>query len=143
MSGIQAASEKRLMLVSGRSFPELAEEVRRRAFEGFFDTVQVLLGRGVTLVAEAAFQHKVWAPKLEPLRATARIRVIVCEIDAALARSRWTERHAADPLRRRFHPDDPGDSYDPPQLDLPTLTVETSNGYRPALEEIVAFAQQR
>src|SRR6202789_3434191 len=30
MSGIQAASEKRMMLVSGRSFPELAEEVAAR-----------------------------------------------------------------------------------------------------------------
>lgn len=29
--------------------------------------------------------------------------------------------------------------YEPPDLDVPTLTVDTSDGYQPTLQEIVAF----
>jgi hypothetical protein len=31
--------------------------------------------------------------------------------------------------------------YEMPRSDFPTLVVETANGYRPAFEEIVAFAR--
>ena len=48
----------------------------------------------MTVVAAAAFQHRVWALRLEPLR-----------------------------------------------LDVPTLRVDTSDGYRPAFEAIVEFAR--
>jgi len=123
----------------------------RRAYEIFFDTLQLLLSRSVTLVAEAAFQHKLWAPKLEPLRDIARIRIIHCHIDPQLARSRHIERGLADPARERFHPDAviqaaregralPIDEYDPPHLDVPTLMVDTSAGYQPAFDEIALFA---
>ncbi|MGQ0649124.1 MAG: hypothetical protein ACT4P7_16330 [Gemmatimonadaceae bacterium] len=49
--------------------------------------------------------------------------------------------------RGRYHPeaagrDTPIDSYDPPRLDVPALRVDTSDGYRPALETIVEFARR-
>jgi predicted kinase len=113
----------------------------RGVYETFFDTVTLLLNRRVTLVAEAAFQHKLWAPKLEPLREIARVRIVVCTVDPALARSRHVERGLADPARERFHHDRamhadregrelPIGEYDPPRIDVPTLTVDTSDGYR-------------
>src|SRR5215211_4881766 len=37
--------------------------VERHASDAFFATVTLLLGRRVTVVAEAAFQHGVWAPR--------------------------------------------------------------------------------
>src|SRR5438552_4548835 len=43
------------------------DAVQRHANDVFFKTVELLLQHGVTLVAEAAFQHPVWAPRLEPL----------------------------------------------------------------------------
>ena len=129
----------------------LDDAVSRHAYETFFDVVKFLLSHRITLVAEAAFQHKLWAPKLEPLRAIARIRIILCEVDPRLAGSRRLQRLAADPKRALFHDErslqaalDSGDalvdSYDPPHLDLPTLSVDTSNEYQPALDAIVSFA---
>jgi predicted kinase len=126
-------------------------DVTRRAFEVFFDTVARLLGHGVTVVAEAAFQHHVWAPRLEPLREVASVRIVVCHVDGSLARARCIGRAVADPGRDQFHPDPavhgardgtevPIGTYDPPHLDVPTLTVDTSDGYRPGLAAVVAFA---
>ncbi len=112
-----------------------------RVYETFFDTVKLLLDRGVTLVAEAAFQHKLWAPKLEPLRGIAEVRVIVCDLDECAARARHAQRSADDPEREHFHQKWPGGEYDSPHLDVPNLTVDTSEKYRPDFETIVAFAR--
>jgi predicted kinase len=130
---------------------ESGDDIARRVYGLFFDTVKFLLSHRITLVAEAAFQHKLWAPKLELLREIARIRIVLCSIDPELARSRRIERALADSTRERFHHDravqasreghePPIESYDPPHLDVPTLTVDTSDGYQPAFETIVSFA---
>jgi predicted kinase len=128
------------------------DAAQRHATDVFFKTVELLLKQGITLVADAAFQHKVWAPKLQPLLAIAKTRIIVCTVDAQLARARYIQRGVADPDRERFHPDPamhaardglsaPIATYDPPQLDIPTLMVNTSDGYDPTLERIVAFVR--
>jgi len=121
------------------------DDVARHAYEAFFDTVTLLIARRVTLIAEAAFQHKLWAPRLEPLSASARIRIIVCGVEPEIARHRRATRAAADPDRARFHPDvapgPAGDAYDPPRLNVPTLAVDVSNGYRPELNQIISFAR--
>lgn len=116
------------------------DDVQRHATEAFFDAVALLLSRGVTVVAEAAFQHKVWAPRLEPLRALACVRLVLCQPGPEIADARQVTRMVADPARARFHPEGTG-SYDPPHLDVPTLRVDTSDGYRPAFDAIVEFAQ--
>lgn len=121
-------------------------DLQRRATDTFFDTLALLLGRGVTVVAEAAFQHRVWAPRLEPLRAVARVRIVLCEVDPELARARQVTRGLGDPAWARFHPEGAGRdraaaSYDPPRLDVPTLRVDTSEGYRPDFDTIVEFAR--
>jgi len=128
-----------------------SDDIQWQVYEAFFDTMMLILSRRITLVAEAAFQHKAWAPKLEPLRDNARIRIVLCAIAPELSRARHVQRGLADPTRERFHHDWavqaaregrelPIESYDPPHLDLPTLTVDTSDGYQPAFESIVAFA---
>jgi predicted kinase len=121
------------------------DDVARHAYEAFFDTVTLLIERRVTLVAEAAFQHKLWAPKFELLRASAHIRIIVCDIAPEIARHRRAARAAGDPARARFHPDvapgPAGDEYEPPHFDVPTLTVDTSDGYRPELDQIISFVR--
>jgi predicted kinase len=117
-------------------------------YETFFATVMLLLKQRVTLVAEAAFQHKLWAPKAEELRAIAQVRVIVCDLDAELAAARHAARAAADPERQRFHyqpPPSPSGQphlfeYDPPRINVPTLTVHTTENYSPSFEAIVRFA---
>lgn len=122
-------------------------DLQRRATDAFFDALALLLGRGVTVVAEAAFQQRVWAPRLEPLRAFARARVVLCEVSPDVARARRAARGLGDPGRARFHPEAPGrapaaEDYDPPRLDVPTLRIDTSDGYRPAFDAIVEFARE-
>jgi predicted kinase len=120
-------------------------DLQRHATDAFFDVLALLLGRGVTVVAEAAFQDRVWAPRLEPLRALARVRVVLCEVAPELARARQVARGLGDPGRARFHPEGAGDraagSYEPPRLDVPTLRVDTSDGYQPTFDTIVEFAR--
>lgn len=129
-----------------------ADSIARHIYETFFETIAMLLDRRVTLVAEAAFQHKLWAPKLEPMLEKTRVRIVVCDIDPKLARSRHVARGLADPSRERFHGDPavtaarqgvelPIEPYDPPHLDVPTLRVDTSGEYAPSLAEIARFVR--
>jgi predicted kinase len=121
-------------------------DLQREATDAFFDALAVLTGRGVSVVAEAAFQHKVWAPRLEPFKTIAQLRVVLCEIDAEHALARRAARGQREPSRAGFHPegmvgDGAAGAYDPPRLDVPTLRVDTSDGYEPAFETIVDFAR--
>lgn len=130
-------------------------ETQRRATDAFFNALTVLIGCGVSVVAEAAFQHHVWAPRLTSLRGSVHVRLILCELPADLARTRYIERDLADPTREQFHHDDivrlaraggdwrafPTSEYEPPRLDVPIMVVDTADGYHPAFEEIVAFAR--
>jgi predicted kinase len=129
-----------------------ADATQRLANEIFFDTIEQLVRRGVTLIAEAAFQHKLWAPRLEPLLAVAKTRIILCVVDPELARSRHIQRGLNDPQRERFHGDYevraardghmmPIGDYDPPRFDVPTLQLDTSDGYKPEVERIIAFVR--
>jgi predicted kinase len=127
------------------------EDLQKLVYEAFFDSLELLLRRGVTIIAEAAFQQERWVQKLESLQQIAKIRMILCTIDPQLARARQIARGLADPERERFHGDRPvvaaregrelpiGD-YDAPHLDVPTLHVDTTDGYQPAFEAIVSFA---
>ncbi|CAN5540133.1 hypothetical protein BH09PLA1_BH09PLA1_30770 [soil metagenome] len=128
------------------------DEIQRHTNDVFFKTIELLLQHGVTLIAEAAFQHKLWAPRLEQLIASATVRIILCTVNPELARSRHIERGLADPAREAFHGDQavqaaregrrlPIASYDPPKFDVPTLVVDTTDGYEPRFDSIVSFAR--
>lgn len=127
---------------------ETGGEIQLHATDTFFAALELLLDRSVTLVAEAAFQHKVWSWRLEPLLPVARVRIVICELEPERALARRLARGQADPERARFHPNEAARnqmgglvSYDPPRLDVPTLRVDTSDGYTPAFEAIVEFAR--
>ncbi|MEU9700249.1 AAA family ATPase [Streptomyces sp. NPDC047981] len=116
----------------------------------FFGTLNVLLKAGVTLVAEAAFQDRLWRPNLEPLIGLAHLRVIRCTTQADIAHDRIVQRAKAD-THRAAHGDQDLlealaagehslDSWAPISLDVPTLTVDTSDGYQPGLHDIADFA---
>jgi predicted kinase len=115
-----------------------------RTFEAFFATVELMLRAGVTVVAEAAFQDKLWRPRLEPLAALGTIRIIRCDVDPAVARERIVRRRLAVPTRAahsdRAWLDGPPPDWTPIAMDLPTLAVDTTDGYSPGLPEIIAFA---
>ena len=79
--------------------------------------------------------------------------VVICTVDPPIARARFIERGLADPMRERFHGDRavhaakegirlPIEDYNPPRLSVPTLRVDTMDGYHPGMEEIVIFVMQ-
>lgn len=119
--------------------PDEHRHLNRQVYSAFFGAIELLLQNGITLVAEAAFQHKLWQPKLEPLQAIAQIRLIVCSIEPTLAWTRYIERSLSDPEREAYHPHSsihvsatdtglPISDYEPPHLaDVPLLSVNTSD----------------
>jgi predicted kinase len=129
--------------------PGEGDALTTRALPVFFGVLRLLLEAGVTTVAEAAFQDRVWRPHLAPLRPLARLRVVHCAADPEAAFERIVRRRAADGTRRA-HPDPAADgrdaylerlrAFDRVRLDVPSLEVDTTSGYRPGLAEIVAFA---
>jgi predicted kinase len=125
------------------------DELTRRTLPVFFGALDLLLRAGATTVAEAAFQHRIWRPGLEPLRALARIRIVHCVVAGEVAFQRRVLRAARDSSRRAHDDPRPADAarrirdhaaFDPVRLDVPSIEVDTTSGYRPALADIVAFA---
>ena len=139
-------TEGRVDRVSGR-------RVSQRALEAFFGVLRFLLSSGVTVVAEAAFQDKLWRPGLEPLLDLAEIRIVHCVVNSGLARERISRR-LADDASRVSHYDrellqglDSGalsfDSFEPISLSAPSLRVDTTDGYDPDLDHVISFASSR
>ncbi|MGW8885952.1 hypothetical protein [Streptomyces sp. NPDC055749] len=83
------------------------------------------------------------------MTALSQIRVVRCITPSVVARDRIVRR-AEDPAYRAAHADQElldaiasgrfsYTKFKPISLDMPTLTVNTSNGYRPSLDDIKAF----
>lgn len=134
--------------------PSPSDPLTMRTFTTFFEVLGLLLRAGVTVVAEAAFQDKLWRPNLEPLADSADIRVIACSVDPDVARDRIVRRFDHNTAARAAHADaallrnraagsQTHDSFVHISLAVPTLQVDTSDGYRPELERIAAFAAAR
>ncbi|WP_280521020.1 AAA family ATPase [Streptacidiphilus jiangxiensis] len=128
-----------------------ADQLDPLANEAFFRTLGEEPAAGHSPVAEAAFQDRFWRPGLAPLADLAAIRAVRCVVDAAVARTRITDRAASDPRRaaradaelpdrvaRGERPIQPGA---PIALDVPSLVVDSTRGWIPGLPEIVSFAR--
>jgi len=129
------------------------DPIAGKTFDTFFGLLHWLVEAGVTHVAEASFQRPRWEAGLQPLLDTARIRVIRCQTDAAVARERIAQRADETPARRAIHgyaslsqPFDSFkegfDSFEPIGLPVPSIEVDTTDGYEPSLDEIVAFVNR-
>lgn len=57
--------------------------------------LRTLLGAGVSVVAEASFQDRLWRIGLEPLTALAELRIVQCKVDPAVGRERRNAAHKA------------------------------------------------
>jgi len=127
---------------------KLPEGANKIASEIFFKNIEFLLLNNVSLIAEAAFQHKVWEPEISKYRNYAEVFIIICDVDAEVAAKRHLERGMSDPKREFYHGDkrvthfrETGEllsagEYEPPSIDIPTIKVSTLNGYNPSLEDI-------
>jgi predicted kinase len=128
---------------------ELPPETNRVVTDLFFRLVdQYLLGE-VSIVIEAAFQHKVWEYTMPRLLELADVRIVLCTVGTQLAAQRSLQRGLDHPDREFYHGDNrvvhykrtgelltPAD-YEPPDLDVPTIEVSTDGNYSPSIDEIM------
>jgi predicted kinase len=133
----------------GLQHAELDHAAAWYIYHAFFEVIGVLLSKGISLIVEAAFQDQLWKPQLSMLRDKAEIKVILCELSPALATARFEARLLNDPDRDRFHGDaqvrEKGGlytaGYEPVAIDVPTLKVDTTQQYDPAIRQIIAFVR--
>ncbi|WP_216911575.1 AAA family ATPase [Nocardia noduli] len=113
----------------------------------FFATLTVLAEARIGVVAEAAFQDRLWRPNLQPLAEIADIRVVHCTAPTLVTRARMTRRMGADPHRHAHNDADRiasidagADTFVPIAMDVPTLIIDTTEGYRPDITTVLRFA---
>jgi predicted kinase len=132
----------------GEFAPGAGDPLTQRAFPLFFDVLRLLLEAEVTVVAEAAFQDRLWRQGLEPLTDLAELRIVRCRVEAALAHERYHARG-----KREAHGTIIGmelenwtqtyESFEHVSISAPALDVDSSDGYAPELAEIVDFVGRR
>lgn len=124
------------------------DELTRRTLPVFFGVLELLLRAGVSTVAEAAFQDRVWRPRLKPLQGLAEFRIVHCVVAADVAFERNVRRMERSSLRAAHNDPGPDDAayhaayhgeFDRVSVDAPWIEVDTTDGYQPRLTEIMAF----
>ena len=125
--------------------PATYDPLTLRTYDVFFANLDLLLRAEVTTVAEAAFQHPLWTQGLARMDSRPEIRVIRCQLDLGVARARMLRRQT-EQATRAAHADlehlAAAALFTPLALDVPTLDVDTTDGYRPDLPAVLAFCRQ-
>jgi predicted kinase len=80
--------------------PGPGDELTMRTLPVFFGVLELLLRAGVTTIADAAFQDRVWRPHLEPFGDLAQLRIVHCVVTHDVAFRRVLERGQDNPVRR-------------------------------------------
>jgi predicted kinase len=119
----------------------------------FFGIVNEYLAGNVSVVIEAAFQHKVWEPRMPKLLESASPWIVLCLAGDVVAARRHLQRGLESPAREFYHGDKrvahyretgeilPPESYAAPKFDVPTIQVSTDGEYVPCIDEIVKRIQ--
>ena len=133
------------MVLSNPGFvASTSDRLTMRTYGLFFETMTSLLRAEVTLVAEAAFQHRLWVQGLTPLDGLTTLRIVRCAVSEEMARERQQQRLLSQ-TTRSAHADaqhlSRAEPFDRLHLDAPTLDVDTSDGWRPGLPDIAAFCR--
>ena len=134
---------------------ETREENRRLINPGFIvysELISELLRLGVGVVAECNYHRGISETELRPVAALGTPVIVHCQVDRALSVRRFIARHKlALPDRRyafdgeriaeleRGIPQDSWERAETVEIDAPVLRVDTTDGYTPDLEGIVAF----
>jgi hypothetical protein len=86
------------------------------------------------------------------LSGRAEIKIIICRSNPDVVKSRFADRFSNNPDREKYHGDRSislskfkslTENYQPVNIDVPTLQIDTTNGYSPDTEEIINFIGQK
>lgn len=120
----------------GKGHGELPPETNKYITELFFGTIEQILSEGGSIIAEAAFQHKLWSFFLTPMMDKCQLKVLICTTSLAAARRRM--RAENDPRHEYYHGKaELGEiAYDEPRLPCPTVLIDTTESYVPGIPEL-------
>jgi AAA domain len=137
----------------GVKHDQLPPDTNALVSDFFFGIVNQYLAGKISIVIEAAFQHKVWEPRMPKILELASPVIVLCSTDSALAARRHLQRGLENPKREFFHGDrrvaqyretgevSPPNTYIPPKFNVPTIEVSTDGEYVPCIDEIVRQIQ--
>jgi predicted kinase len=140
-----------LVHASGGGTPGWGGPVAYQTFALFYRIVGELIRAGCSVVAEAAYLKDL-SQEVSELLPHADACIVHCQVDREVAVQRFIERAASDPVRRESHPDAEilaamksgafeWERYEPMELGVPVLRVDTTNGYEPMIDQVVAFSR--
>jgi len=133
----------------GVKHDELPADTNAVATNFFFEIVNQYLTNRISIIIEAAFQHKVWEPRIAEIAEIASPFMIICSVDAETAASRHLQRGLDEPEREFYHGDRrvsvyresgvmlPAGEYEVPGFNIPTVHISTLGDYSPTIDEIV------
>lgn len=133
----------------GGRHDQLPAETNAVVSDFFFEIVDQYLAHKISIIMEAAFQHKVWEPRIARIAEVGSPFIIVCSVDVEMAARRHLQRGLDNPSREFYHGDkrvevykatgvmSPAARYEAPDFDVPTVHVSTDGEYCPTIDEIV------
>src|SRR4028118_2116860 len=121
----------------GVKHDQLPAETDGLVTDFFFEIVNQYLAGKISIVIEAAFQHKVWEWRMPKILELSSPVIVLCSVDIEIAARRQIERGLENPEREFYHGDNrvvhykktgeflqPAD-YEAPNLNVPTIEVST------------------
>lgn len=129
---------------------ETSERLGAQAITVLYHIAQHILDAGGSALLEANFRAKLTRTQIEPFRSLAIVRQVACQLPMDTIVERFEERQDGDD-RHPVHTavDDVQQLVEDlerkdysPIPDLPTLLVDTSDGFDPPLAEIARFCRE-
>ena len=90
----------------GVKHDQLPADTNGLVSELFFGIVNQYLAGHISVVIEAAFQHKVWEPRMHKILELASPLIVLCSADDAVAARRHLQRGLENPNREFYHGDE-------------------------------------
>jgi predicted kinase len=129
---------------------ELRSSLVPNSFALFYSTIASWLQAGTSLIAEYGFDRRT-EPALANVIGLAKTLVVHCEAPDDVCQRRFIHREQYDGkirpdrlaaiIARIAHGSDPWTQFEPMNLPLPTIRVDTECDYKPTLPEISAFCR--
>lgn len=118
----------------------------------FYATIEHYLRAGASVVADLSWRRGISEADLGKVARLARPVNVHCHASVEVAHRRFLERervlhpevapeegHAAHIVRQMAGGEFPWELFDPLDLDMPRIVVDTSDGYRPGLDAVARF----